>query len=95
MDTTKAAAAMQALKMFNGGGASANQGGQSQFIGMAMAQAAKLFDQQSANGNTVRFLPSHSMLSLLPHILSVLTDMTNSPRVRARRVLSSPQPRWR
>jgi hypothetical protein len=57
-----AAAAMQALKMFTGGsgggsgGGSAPSGGQSQFIGIAMAQAAKLFDQQSANGNTVSTL---------------------------------------
>ena len=49
---------MQALKMFSGGGAgSGGQGSQgagnsqSQFIGMAMSQASKLFDQQSANGN--------------------------------------------
>jgi hypothetical protein len=51
-----AAAAMQALKMFTGGGSSGSapaSGGQSQFIGIAMAQAAKLFDQQSASGNTV------------------------------------------
>jgi len=52
-----AAAAMQALKMFTGssgggGGSSVGQGGQSQFVGLAMAQAAKLFDQQAANGNT-------------------------------------------
>ena len=53
-----AGAAMQALKMFSGGGA--GQGGQgsqgagnsqSQFMGMAMSQASKLFDQQSASGN--------------------------------------------
>jgi hypothetical protein len=53
-----AGAAMQALKMFSGGGAGqggqGSQGGgnsQSQFMGMAMSQASKLFDQQSANGN--------------------------------------------
>lgn len=53
-----AGAVMQALKMFNGGGgggeAMGSQGGrnsQSQFIGMAMAQAGKLFDQQSGQGN--------------------------------------------
>lgn len=39
------AAAMQALKMFNGGGQSGGGGkqGQSQFIGMAMGEASKLF----------------------------------------------------
>jgi hypothetical protein len=44
---------MQALKMFTGGssGGSSGGGGQNQFIGMAMAQASKLFDQQSASGN--------------------------------------------
>jgi hypothetical protein len=45
---------MQALKMFTGGsgGSSSGQGGaQNQFVGMAMGQAAQLFDKQSANGN--------------------------------------------
>ena len=53
-------AAMQAMQMFNGGGggqsggaAAAGGGGQNQLIGMAMAQASKLFDQQSAAGNVV------------------------------------------
>ena len=51
------AAAMQALKMFTGGGGGGGQqsqggGGQSQFLGMAMGQASKLFDSQSAAGNT-------------------------------------------
>lgn len=53
-----AGAAMQALKMFTGGGAGhgglGSQGtgnSQSQFIGIAMAQAGKLFDQQSGQGN--------------------------------------------
>jgi hypothetical protein len=51
-----AAAAMQALKMFTGGGGGGGnqgKGGQNEFIGMAMGQAAKLFDQQSSQGNTV------------------------------------------
>ncbi|OCL02062.1 hypothetical protein AOQ84DRAFT_305445, partial [Glonium stellatum] len=51
-----AAAAMQALKMFTGGQGGGQGGGgggaQNQFVGMAMAQASKLFDQQSAQGNT-------------------------------------------
>jgi hypothetical protein len=46
------AAAMQALKMFTGGGQSQGSGGQNQFVGMAMGQASKLFDSQSAAGNT-------------------------------------------
>lgn len=47
------AAAMQALKMFNGGSSGNSSSGNSQnaFVGMAMAQASKLFDQQSSQGN--------------------------------------------
>jgi len=49
---------MQALKMFTGGsggggggmGGSSGGGSQNQFVGMAMSEASKLFDQQSANG---------------------------------------------
>ena len=59
-ETMGAGAAMQALKMFTGGGAGhggqGSQGGgnsQNQFIGMAMGQASKLFDQQSSQGNVV------------------------------------------
>ncbi|KAK0661036.1 hypothetical protein DIS24_g2975 [Lasiodiplodia hormozganensis] len=46
-----AAAAMQALKMFN---SSSGEGksSKSQFLGLAMAQASKLFDEQSAQGKT-------------------------------------------
>ncbi|KAF2674325.1 hypothetical protein BT63DRAFT_419621 [Microthyrium microscopicum] len=47
---------MQALKNFTGGNpqAAQSQSGSSQndFMGMAMGEAAKLFDQQSAQGNT-------------------------------------------
>lgn len=46
------AAAMQALKMFTGGSSGSSSGSsQNAFMGSAMAQAAKLFDQQSASGN--------------------------------------------
>lgn len=47
------AAAMQALKMFTGGSSSGGSGGgsQNEFIGMAMAQASKLFEQQALQGN--------------------------------------------
>jgi hypothetical protein len=48
-----AAAAMQAAKMFNSGSNEQASGGQNQLIGMAMAQAAQLFDQQQAQGKTV------------------------------------------
>jgi hypothetical protein len=58
-NTLGAGAAMQALKMFTGGGAGGGEMGshgpgnnsQSQFIGMAMAQAGKVFDQQNGQGN--------------------------------------------
>ncbi|CZT47042.1 uncharacterized protein RSE6_07565 [Rhynchosporium secalis] len=48
-----AAAAMQALKMFSGGSSGNTQKGNSQnaFVGMAMAEASKLFDHQSSQGN--------------------------------------------
>jgi hypothetical protein len=54
--TMGSAAAMQALKMFSGGsgGSSSGQGGQNAFIGMAMGQASKLFDQQSQSGNVAQ-----------------------------------------
>ncbi|KAK8072459.1 hypothetical protein PG996_005807 [Apiospora saccharicola] len=47
-----AAAAMQALKMFTGGASGNSQQGNSQsaFIGTAMAEASKLFDQKQAQG---------------------------------------------
>lgn len=51
------AAAMQALKMFTGHGAAdtsltggAAAAGKSQFIGLALSEASKLFDKQSAQG---------------------------------------------
>ena len=69
MQTIGAGAAMQALKMFTGGGehaqgmgghgsgmgAGSAGGGSSEgkFIGMAMAQASKLFDEQSGSGKVV------------------------------------------
>lgn len=43
------AAALQALKMFTGGDSSAGSS-KSEFIGLAMAEASKLFEQQSAAG---------------------------------------------
>ncbi|KAI1106186.1 hypothetical protein F4804DRAFT_330556 [Jackrogersella minutella] len=46
------AAAMQALKMFSGGqsGSSHEGNSQSAFVGMAMAEASKLFDQKASQG---------------------------------------------
>ena len=43
--------------MFSGGGGSSGQGGQggqNQFVGMAMGEASKLFDSQSAQGNVAQ-----------------------------------------
>lgn len=51
-----AAAAMQAAKMFNSGGSQQASGGQNQLIGLAMGQAAQLFDKQQAQGKTVSVL---------------------------------------
>ena len=67
IQTIGAGAALQALKMFTGGGQHAQSmgghgggmgagsigGGSSEgkFIGMAMAQASKLFDEQHGSGN--------------------------------------------
>ncbi|OTA91154.1 hypothetical protein M434DRAFT_397412 [Hypoxylon sp. CO27-5] len=46
------AAAMQALKMFTGGqsGNTAESSSQSAFVGLAMAEASKLFDQKASQG---------------------------------------------
>lgn len=46
------AAAMQALKLFSGGGSGSTASGNSQsaFVGIAMAEASKLFDQKSSQG---------------------------------------------
>ncbi len=59
-ETIGAGAALQALKLFTGGGAGAgghgsHGGGNSQnkLIGLAMAQASSLFDQQSKHGKVV------------------------------------------
>ena len=77
-ETVGAGAAIQALKMFTGGGSGSGSnsgmgggggggaaGGKNAFIGMAMGQASKLFDQQSANGNLVSsiFSPSFPVSS--------------------------------
>ena len=80
-ETVGAGAAMQALKMFTGGGSGAghtgSQGGgnsQNQFIGMAMAQASSLFDKQSSQGNVV------SWTFLLPYLfLQLALVHANSP----------------
>ena len=59
-ETVGSGAALQALKLFTGGGANAgghgSHGGsnsQNKLIGLAMAQASSLFDQQSKHGKVV------------------------------------------
>lgn len=72
-ETLGAGAALQALKLFTGGGAGteghgSHGGGNSQnkLIGLAMAQASSLFDQQSKHGKVVS----------LPHFFLHLTLST-------------------
>ncbi|KAJ5118071.1 hypothetical protein N7448_004282 [Penicillium atrosanguineum] len=48
--TVGAGAAMQALKMFTGGGSSDGGMDKNKLIGMAMSQAGKLWDEKSGNG---------------------------------------------
>jgi hypothetical protein len=48
--TVGAGAAMQALKMFTGGGESDGGMDKNKLIGMAMAQAGKLWDEKQGNG---------------------------------------------
>lgn len=79
-ETVGAGAAMQALKMFGGGGGGGGGGmmggggggggggGQNALIGMAMGQASKMFDQQSAQGNMVSpssFAPLNVFIQVL------------------------------
>lgn len=48
---------MQALKMFSSGQSGGSSGGdQNAFIGMAMSQAAKLWEQKNSSGNVVSFV---------------------------------------
>lgn len=82
-ETVGAGAAMQALKMFTGGGSGAggmgSHGGgnsQNQFIGMAMAQASSLFDQQSSQGKVVSLKVVSSSSHLLP-----LVPANSAPRI--------------
>ena len=63
-ETLGAGAALQALKLFTGGGAGAGGHGshgsgnsQNKLIGLAMAQASSLFDQQSKHGKVVSMPP--------------------------------------
>jgi len=66
-----AAGALQALKMFSGGqGQSQGGGGQNAFIGLAMSQAANLFNQKQANGQVVSLSFSFSSLLYTPSSIS-------------------------
>lgn len=97
-ETVGAGAALQALKMFTGGGAGAggqgSQGGgnsQNKLIGLAMAQASSLFDQQSKHGKVVSF----ASFLLLP--LPIIISPTRSPSLIDPSMLLCriPQPRNR
>ena len=60
-----AGAAIQALKMFSSGQSGGSSGGdQNAFIGMAMSQAAKLWDQKNSSGKVVCYFPSPPPLPL-------------------------------
>jgi hypothetical protein len=81
-----AAAAMQAMKMFNGGSSEQAKGGQNQFIGMAMGQAAQLFDKQQAQGYilTERRIPVRRSRMLLRKLRRWRSSSTS----RVRRVVT-------
>lgn len=51
--TVGAGAAMQALKMFTSGGSSDGGMDKNKLMGLAMAQASKLWDEKQASGNVV------------------------------------------
>jgi hypothetical protein len=84
------AAAMNALKTFTAGGQEGKGSGNSQgeFIGLAMAQASKLFDEQSHAGNVVRSLSLSLSLSFHPSIppglLHCKQELTRARCVRPR-----------
>lgn len=64
-----AGAAMQALKMFNSGSSGATGGGQDKnaFVGLAMAQASKMWDEKNGKGEAVSiFLPNLPTDGVIP-----------------------------
>lgn len=78
-----AAAAMQAFKKFTGGGGSSAQssgGGdmQSKLIGMAMSEAAQLFDKSggAASGNKQDAVNSAGMMVMKMLVKSKFSSMT-------------------
>jgi hypothetical protein len=56
---------MQALKLFTSGasGNSAEGNGQNAFIGLAMGQASRLFDQQASAGNVAQGADKESVVN--------------------------------
>ena len=73
--TVGAGAAMEALKMFTGGGGGGAEGGfdKNKLIGLAMAQAGKLWDEKAGSGaNMVCSLPFSLSLSLARSRLSLV-----------------------
>jgi len=74
-----AAAAMQAFKMFTSGGGqqSSSGGGQSKLVGMAMSEAAKLFDSSggAASGNKQDVVNSAGMTVMKMLMKSQMSQM--------------------
>lgn len=69
------------MKMFNGGGQQQAQGGQNKFIGLAMSQAAQLFDKQQSQGKTVGTNTIFDRLRLTHSRILVPPSRTLSPRL--------------
>jgi hypothetical protein len=72
--TLGAGAAMQALKMFTGGSSSGSDGGmdKNKLIGLAMAQAGKLWEEKNSSGNVVCFLSLSLFLVIVAWLLIIV-----------------------
>lgn len=104
-ETVGAGAAMQALKMFTGGGGGGGGGtmgggggggggGQNALVGMAMGQASKLFDQQSAQGRLVGCCVLPSPLFVFMYAMLTMGDWYRIPQP-TRSLRSRRRARWR
>jgi hypothetical protein len=96
-NTLGAGAAMQAVKMFTQGGSSGTD--KNELIGMAMAQAEKLWDQQSGSGNVVShcgFFFSFWILQLALLLRNALTNcfVFSVYRPATSNPPSTRQPKW-
>ena len=84
------AAALQALKLFTSGSFSSSQSqSQSAFIGLAMSQASKLFDQQASAGKVSEGTDKQSVvmkageMALKMYLKSQGTSQTSSSHTQA------------